>query len=204
MARFKCPDCRAKVSISAAVCPKCGRPVSEADRAGVKASEASRKKFMKWIGYGFLIIFGLSVFQTLLMSPEERARIEAAEVEKEQREQARRAAEEQKRLAKLVRITAVQLVEDYDANELFADKRYNGKETVITGVVTDISKSDTGLARLTLEGPKMFQNVLADLSWLEESDFVDSLRKGQEISLLCIVRGAVLGRVLAVNCSPLK
>jgi hypothetical protein len=42
MATFTCPDCKTKVSTSAANCPKCGRPVTEEDRTPKKKSWLKR------------------------------------------------------------------------------------------------------------------------------------------------------------------
>ena len=163
MAMFKCPDCKSKVSTSATACPKCGRPVTEADRKKGNSSGIFGKKIIKWIGYIFLIFLAIGAFKAITQTPEEKARIEAANEEYKQRKQAERAAAEQERIAKMPRITSVQLVREYKSNEIAADQKYKGKEIIITGTVNDISKSVTGLARLTLEGTGFLENIFADL-----------------------------------------
>lgn len=49
MGLLPCPDCGNKVSDAAPVCPKCGRPITEADRATY--DQASRA-----VGYGCLVV----------------------------------------------------------------------------------------------------------------------------------------------------
>lgn len=46
MAMFTCPDCKARVSLSADKCPKCGRPVTEEDRKPKKPSWFKRAVFI--------------------------------------------------------------------------------------------------------------------------------------------------------------
>lgn len=203
MATFKCPDCKSKVSTSAAACPKCGRPVTDADRKKGSSSGIFGKKIIKWIGYIFLIFFAIGAFKAVTQTPEEKARIEAANEEYKLRKQAERAAAEQERIAKMPRITSVQLVREYKSNEIAADQKYKGKEIIITGTVTDISKSVTGLARLTLEGTGFLENIFADLE-RGQTDSAASLRKGGKVSLMCTVKGMALGNVVADDCSLLR
>lgn len=59
MATFKCPDCKAKVSTSAEVCQKCGRPVTDADRQQKKSGCATK------IVIGVFILLGLGAIGSI-------------------------------------------------------------------------------------------------------------------------------------------
>lgn len=68
-----------------------------------------------------------------------------AEREKEERrrtEEGRQQQEEQQRSASVsfIRISAEEVWEEYDANEVAADAKYKGKILVVTGVVTEVGK----------------------------------------------------------------
>ena len=55
MATFSCPDCKNNVSLSADKCPKCGRPVTDADciQNAPKKPRSTAKKLL----YGIIIFF---------------------------------------------------------------------------------------------------------------------------------------------------
>lgn len=57
MATFKCPDCKKKISLSAERCPKCGRPVTDADREANKPKlRPLWRKVVDFISIVFLIV----------------------------------------------------------------------------------------------------------------------------------------------------
>ena len=93
--------------------------------------------------------------------------------------------------AKPIEITAVQLMKEYEANEVRADKKYKGKWLRIKGFIKSIGKDVLGNAYVTLETNNtfsvqcMFKN--SDLSGLNKSDGIFALGKCKGMFLNLIV-----------------
>lgn len=83
MATFKCPDCKGTVSTAAEVCPKCGRPVTEADRKPKPYFKGLG--LLKWVVICFVaLLLFVGIFNST-KTPEEKAQLVA------QQEQTRKA-----------------------------------------------------------------------------------------------------------------
>jgi hypothetical protein len=96
-------------------------------------------------------------------------------------------------------ITANDLYEAFDSNEISAESRYKGKEIIITGNITNIKKNiagqpivriDAGMLKfISARFPKNSMNQLA------------SMKKGVKAKFLCVVEYKILRTVHLSNCS---
>jgi hypothetical protein len=111
--------------------------------------------------------------------------------------------------AKRLRVSAVQLYQEYEENEVAADKKYQRKEFEVFGAVDSVQKSDVGGISVVLQSQK---NAIAGLG-LVRCILVDDarhrskneakaaeLRRGQQVAL----RGKGFGKsslyVLILDC----
>jgi hypothetical protein len=110
-----------------------------------------------------------------------------------------------------VRVTAVQLYQEYQENEVAADEKYKDKILEISGVVDSVQKNDLGAIVVLLQGKKgsivsHVQCGLADTGVYggkhkaENAQKAATLRKGQQVTL----RGKGMGRygldIATIDC----
>jgi len=88
-----------------------------------------------------------------------------------------------------ISVTAAQLIQAYDANELSADQKYKGKVAKITGKVSSIQKM-MGSSFITLGSGKDFE-VISVQAFFDESQEgkLASLQKGQQLTVQCTIDG---------------
>ena len=91
-------------------------------------------------------------------------------------------------------ITAAGLGREFDANPIAAERKYEDKALIVSGVVDRISKGVFGSGYVNLKGANQFQDIAAFFS---DEDFLASLTKGQWISLKC--EGATAGTFMGVS-----
>ena len=99
-------------------------------------------------------------------------------------------------------VSSAQLSKAYSANEVSADEIYKGKNFVITGTVQSINKDITGSPYVVLNGKSMFENVHAQFKKDSASELT-SLRKGQNVKMVCKVDNYIINTVTAKNCQNL-
>ena len=110
------------------------------------------------------------------------------------------AAEEKLRLTGIdIEATAVQYDTDYDANEVAADQKYEGKKILLTGVIDSINKDFLGNAYLVLRANNPFMGVRAELNENGKAG-ASSLTKNTEIFLVCDSGTRVMGSAVARSC----
>jgi hypothetical protein len=88
--------------------------------------------------------------------------------------------------ASAVRVTAIELFNAYEANEVSADEKFKGKTLLVSGTVSSIDKGGiTGEAiLLKLSTPNQFMSVTASMED-EEKPKAMKLAKGDSVKLLC-------------------
>ena len=96
-------------------------------------------------------------------------------------------------------VTAQQLFDAYDSNEVAADKQYKGQLLQISGTVASIDSGLTDNAQVQLATSNDFMSVSAtgDESF---NDAAASLSKGQSVTLLCRGEGEVIGSPMVGDC----
>ena len=96
-------------------------------------------------------------------------------------------------------VTAQQLFDAYDSNEVAADKQYKGKLLQIDGKVASIDSGLTDNAQVQLATSNDFMSVTATGDEAFD-DAAVNLSKGQAISLLCRGEGEVIGSPMVGDC----
>ena len=98
-------------------------------------------------------------------------------------------------------VTATELISDYAANELAADKEYKGQTIVVEGRIDSISKEETGVLVVVLQGRDY---SLTDIRCHFPSSSEESLLKLQGGQMVTI-KGRCIGKglfgIFLVGCS---
>lgn len=98
----------------------------------------------------------------------------------------------------VVRVTAGQLFEDYDANEIAADEKYKDRVIAVSGTVDDIGKDILDTMYITLQTENSIMSVQCMFADEHSSQLAD-FSKGQRV----VVKGKCdgkLGNVLLRGC----
>lgn len=101
----------------------------------------------------------------------------------------------------LIVVSAREIASDYDDNEVAADQKYKGKILEVSGIVASIDSSVGDQAIVQLVGKNEFQTV----STQGNNDFTQyatTLKKGQNVVLICKGDGEVIGFPQLKNCQP--
>ena len=101
----------------------------------------------------------------------------------------------------LIVVSAREIASDYDDNEVAADQKYKGKILEVSGIVASIDSSVSDQAIVQLVGKNEFQTV----STQGNNDFTQyatTLKKGQNVVLICKGDGEVIGFPQLKNCQP--
>ncbi len=98
-----------------------------------------------------------------------------------------------------IKVDAVRLWRDYQANEVAADRHYKGKSLLVSGKVASIDKGPFGGIYVMLRSPNEFMNVHAKMDSSQEGQ-ASSLTKGQAISLRCQATGMTIGSPTLDDC----
>ena len=99
----------------------------------------------------------------------------------------------------VMKITSVQLVSDYEANEVGADNKYKGKVYEISGEVEEVKKDViTDKMYVSLRGDGFFRSVAAYFDYNSASQ-LGAIRKGQQLIVSCQIDGLMMA-VLVSNC----
>ena len=95
--------------------------------------------------------------------------------------------------------TAEQYDADYDANEVSADQKYDGKTILLTGVIESINEDFKGDAFLVLKTSKPFMGVHAELNERGKAGAA-ALAKSTTIYLVCESGTRIMESASARNC----
>jgi hypothetical protein len=96
-------------------------------------------------------------------------------------------------------VTAIDLYDDYQANEVAADNKYRNKRLLVTGVVDEITKDFLDTPIVTLMTGSEFFYVSA--SFPKDDIKVAELSKGWQVTLECRGQGMILGTPFLDRCS---
>ena len=95
-----------------------------------------------------------------------------------------------------LKVSAVKLYNDYNANEIAADEKYKGKIIEVTGVVRDIGNDIMDNAYVTLIGDQYFGDIQC---YFDEKSIVAGLSKGKKITVIGNCSGLMMN-VQVNNC----
>lgn len=201
MALIPCEECGNEVSTTAQACPKCG--------AKVVGPLWKLKGIFIYLIIVVIAISFIAVQISIAISPDassadattsETAEPEVSETpEPEVSETPEAAAPETPEATAPetpepsdapVYVSAIQLYDDYQANEVSADIKYKGKMLIVKGTVTSINKDVTDEIWVGMKTSNDFMPVhLTELS----QDQAARLNKGDIISATCLGAGLMIG-----------
>jgi len=96
-------------------------------------------------------------------------------------------------------LSANQLYNEYNSNEVAADSKYKGKVVIVTGTIQDIGKDIMDDAYIVIGGGGFLDGVQCTFTKGEQSS-VARLSKGQSVRVKGEVAGK-MGNVLVNKCS---
>lgn len=92
-----------------------------------------------------------------------------------------------------IEVTALQLFDEYDDNEVSADIKYKGKQVSVSGTVEDIAKDIMGDIYVTLRGKDVFSSVQC---FFDNEKVAANLKKGDRITLTGTVSGKMMNVIV--------
>jgi hypothetical protein len=98
-------------------------------------------------------------------------------------------------------ISALELYEDYHANEVSADTKYKGRILEVSGVIQSINKDFLNQPYLALLAKDQFSNIHATFPRRADPDLLGSLKVGQFVTVQCIGGGMIIGDPMLNDCS---
>lgn len=96
-------------------------------------------------------------------------------------------------------VNAKDLVAAYENNEVAADQKYKGKTLEVSGKVAGIDSGIGDKAVVRLVGTNEFASAMADGDD-EFTKYAATLSKGQDITLICVGAGEVIGSPMLNQC----
>lgn len=103
----------------------------------------------------------------------------------------------------LIRVTALQLATDYEANEVSADSKYKNKLVEVTGTIKTIGKDIMDQPYVSLEGnPSTLTDIQCMFDKSNQTQ-LESLKKDTKIILSGSVDGKLMN-ILIKDCSIVK
>lgn len=99
-----------------------------------------------------------------------------------------------------VLVTATQLFNDYQGNEVSADDKYKGKTLLVSGNVAEVKKDFTDSIIIGLRSPNQFMPIDAHVEDSEKSK-AGRLNKGDAVKLRCEGGGMIIGRPQLTDCT---
>ncbi len=170
MAIIKCKECGSEISNKAESCPKCGAKVNRTHPV------------FKVIGGILLLLFAVSVF----MPKDETADASAVSTENPD--------------APTFETTARKIAAAYSENTVAADNKFKGQRFMVSGAISDINTDFTGSPVIILVGGvNPFLEPQAEL--IEpEMQKAASLKKGQQITLICTGKGDIAKTPMMSDC----
>ncbi|MGG1878254.1 hypothetical protein ABDI30_11890 [Paenibacillus cisolokensis] len=109
---------------------------------------------------------------------------------------------QEQEVEEVIAVSAIDLWNDYDENEVAADAKYKGKQIEVSGVVKDIGKDILDSIYITLETDAVLGSVQVYFSD-KEAEAVGSLKKGQKVTVVGNGDGKTLTNV-AIKKAQIK
>ena len=236
MRLLKCADCGKEISISSDKCPNCGSEkqfkniifdrsqlvregastmdMMNFQKHGGKIKVAFIKKFMKIIGYIFLVLMGLGIIGSFLDDTDSTDNKGLTSLENNvtktliRMDFDRYLSGKESSLIKYGLLTLPKeeslytIRAEYKRNEVNADNLYKGNEYLISSRVKRVNKGMMGGTNLYLQSGGML-GTLASLD-SDYNKYTASLRKGYRVKLICEVGSFVMDSVTLNDCVPLN
>lgn len=179
-----CPKCSELVSVKVTICPNCGHSLKKYEFSWLKTVMA------------VLIIIGMVyIFGMINRLDDNKSMSNTTSNRSVSREPAKvNVPNLQERIGKAIQVTAAQLSEDYQSNEVSANQKYKDKDLIISGRIESISQT-FGTPQVTLTSGRMFFGVTINLEKSQESTAAN-LSKGQEIKVFGVGGGNLLNVVI--------
>lgn len=160
--------------------------------------EKSKKKFYKRWWFWAIVIVVLYVIGNSASKPSDNIQSTAGQPVKDQTEKPK-AVEES-----VIKVTALQLYADYEANEVAADAKYKNKIVEVSGVINNIGKDimDTPYVSLNSD-PKTTIFTVQCMFPKSGQEQLTALSKDSDIVLKGKVSGK-MGNIIINECSIVK
>lgn len=95
--------------------------------------------------------------------------------------------------------TAAQLHRDYEANEVAADAKIDGRPVLVRGAVQSIDKDFLDAPVLSLATSNQFMPVRLSLR-KEQASVAGQLKRGQQVAVYCVSTRRIIGTVMGSDC----
>lgn len=180
MAMKPCVECKQQISTDAKSCPNCGK---RNPTTSPKATAITAVIFVLFVGYCATRLANLDT------SGSNSAGLSSTE--------SRPAP-----IRPVATVSAVELWRQYEANEVAADNYYKGRVFRVKGTVSSIDKDFMDNVVLHLESPNEFMQTMATMKDSKNSPntAAASLRRGQRVTLVCVVKGRIVGSPVLDDC----
>jgi tRNA_anti-like len=158
-----------------------------------------------WLLVGLGIIVALAIIGSLLPEPsaEQKAEIAASKAADAKAEADKQAEEAKSKRDSAVKVSASQLFQAYDANEMAAQQQYGDKLLEVSGVVdgVDLDIGDDPVVKLRTSNQFMPVSVyLTEATAAAAAGF----QKGQKITILCESISEVISMPQLKDCTPVE
>lgn len=218
-----CRNCNNKVAQNCLVirdnnifCPSCDNPINNPEKIKPKRSIL---KILAFTFMGTCTSFLLIVIIAIVAEDDSKItnkevikptpKVEIASsllIDKETRPNKQFQTQAQKQQAQYPQyeqypITAVQLFNEYEANEVAADNKYKNKIVVVTGTIESIGKDIFDEAYIRIKAGGSYNGILCSFSD-EYLNAFNKISKGQKITITGKVSGFMMGSVIVNDCSP--
>jgi len=169
--------------------------------------QPTKKK--KGCGFWILVVFGvfvgLAVLGSLLPKPtlEEQAAMDTKALAEEKEGALKEQAKTDARRANAMKVTASELFAAYQANEMAAQKAFEGEVLEVSGTIdgVDLDFNDDPIVKLRTQNQFMPVSVYLTDATKEQAA---SYSKGQKVTLLCQDISEVLSMPQLKECTPVE
>ena len=176
---------------------------------GVTLNEETKKtSLVKKAGIGcgvvLVAIIGIGMLGNAMMSDEDRARYAAEREAKEAAEaDAEREAAESAAQAKIdgaVKLTAAELWNAYNNNEVAAQRAFNDRDLLVSGTVASIELDFADDPVVRFVSPNQYMQVSASFDETYE-DRAAALSRGQALTVMCSRVSEIAGTPMLRDCT---
>jgi len=183
MKNVSCRKCGESIAQNALTCPKCGR----------RNRRSRRSKRLKVLSSPFFVIFlivGAALIGYLIYDWRSGGEVKVI---------ATSSGPPIPALGPTQEVSSLQLYQNYQADEVAADKKYRGHSLEVSGVVESIHKDAANGLFLTLVTPHELGSVEASLQYSELSGLAN-LTQGSSVVVVCEGAGMIMDSPVLHDC----